>query len=120
MWDGEVCVKFLYEFLSVCFAAKRRELGLNREEHRGMTICDRASCHLHRTFLALRKVWGEKENVLMYGSDPDSEVQVPAKIGAVGSPNDAYHQFIHMVRRFRERTCWVADCSFSEDFCWLL
>ena len=103
MWDGETTVKFLDKFLSNCFKVKRKSLGL-RWKHKGMAVCDRAGVHLHRGFLEVRKLWAESQNVVLFGCDPDADHQVPARIGEAGSPNDAYHQFIHMIRRFRERT----------------
>ena len=68
-----------------------------------MIICDRAHQHTHRAFLALRNLWAEANNCIIFGSDPTASVQVPSKIGACGAPNDAYHQWLHMLRKYKER-----------------
>ena len=104
MWDGDMCMTFLNEFMSPCLKAKRHRLKLTSKD-RAMGICDKAGVHLHRSFQVMRQIWGDKENCDLFGADPDATPaeSVPAKIGAVGSPNDGWHQFQHMIRRMRER-----------------
>ena len=101
MWDAEMCVKFLYKFLGVCLSLRRQALGLTLSD-KAMFICDRAPVHLQQAYFTLRMNFAHEYNCVMFGSDPHADIQVPAKIGAVGSPNDAYHQFIHYLRRYRE------------------
>jgi len=117
MWDGEMCIKFLYEFMTPCLKAKRKRLKLTHKD-RAMGICDRAGVHLHRQFLVMRQIWGEKENCDLFGADPDAipSESVPAKIGATGSPNDGWHQYMHMIRRMRERICFSFS-RLSQRFC---
>ena len=108
MWDAEMCVKFLYKFLGVCLSLRRQALGLTLSD-KAMFICDRAPVHLQQAYFTLRRNFAREYNCVMFGSDPHADIQVPGKIGAVGSPNDAYHQFIHYLRRYRER-CLTFQC----------
>ena len=108
MWDGEMCVKFLYKFLGTCLTMRRKALGLTLSD-KAMFICDRSPVHLQKAYFMLRQNFAHEYNCAIFGSDPHAEIQVPAKIGAVGSPNDAYHQFIHYLRRYRER-CLTFQC----------
>ena len=101
MWDAEMCIKFLYKFLGVCLTVRRKALGLTSSD-KAMFICDRAPSHLQQGYFALRQNFADEYNCVIFGSDPHAQIQVPAKIGAVGSPNDAYHQFIHYLRKYRE------------------
>ena len=93
MWDGQTCIYFLNNFLSKCLALKRAKHGLTKED-RAMFVCDKAPCHLHKAFLVLRQNWGFLENAEIFGDDAEAEVEVPAGIGGVGAPNDAFHQFV--------------------------
>ena len=102
MWDAEMCVKFLYKFVGRCLIVRRKTLGLTQSD-KAMFICDRAPVHLQQAYFTLRQNFAHEYNCVIFGSDPYAEIQVPGKIGAVGSPNDAYHQFIHYIRRYRER-----------------
>ena len=68
-----------------------------------MIVCDKAPCHLHKAFLILRQNWALLNNCEIFGDDANAEVEVPAGIGGCGAPNDAFHQFVHMARRFLER-----------------
>ena len=90
MWDAEMCVKF-------CLTVRQKELGLT-PSHKAMFICDSAPAHLQQGYFTLRQNFADKYNCVIFGSDPHAQIQVPGKIGAVGSPNDAYHQFIHYLR----------------------
>ena len=101
MWDAEICVKSLYKFLGKCLTVRRKELGLTSSD-KAMFICDRAPSHLQQGYFILRQNFADEYNCVIFGSDPHAQIQVPAKIGAVGSPNDAYHQFIHYLRKYRE------------------
>ena len=102
MWDAEMCVKFLYKFVGRCLTVRRKALGLTQSD-KAMFICDRAPVHLQQAYFTLRQNFAHEYNCVIFGSDRHAEIQVPGKIGAVGSPNDAYHQFIHYIRRYRER-----------------
>ena len=97
MWDAEMCVKFLYKFLGVCLSLRRQALGLTLSD-KAMFICDRAPSHLQQGYFILRQNFADEYNCVIFGSDPHAQIQVPGKIGAVGSPNDAYHQFLHYLR----------------------
>ena len=108
MWDAEMCVKFLYKFLGMCLIMRRKALGLTLSD-KAMFICDRAPVHLQQAYFTLRQNFAHEHNCVIFGSDPHAEIQVPAKIGAVGSPNDAYHQFIHYLRKYRE-CCLTFQC----------
>ena len=108
MWDAEMCVKFLYKFLGMCLIMRRKALGLTLSD-KAMFICDRAPVHLQKAYFMLRQNFAHEYNCAIFGSDPHAEIQVPAKIGAVGSPNDAYHQFIHYLRKYRE-CCLTFQC----------
>ena len=77
MWDAEMCVHFLEDFVGKCLAIKRKKLGLDRDA-KAMLICDRAPCHLHAAYLALRKNWCTRENVIIFGDDKHADVTVPA------------------------------------------
>lgn len=100
MYPAEV--EFLDKWVAGCLQMKRRSLGLTQKD-RAMLICDRAPSHLHRGFLQLRKNFCIQHNVVIFGSDPDADIQVPRHIGMWGSMNDGYHQFIHALRQVIER-----------------
>ena len=97
MWDAEMCVKFLYKFLGMCLIMRRKALGLTLSD-KAMFICDRAPSHLQQGYFILRQNFADEYNCVIFGSDPHAQIQVPGKIGPVGSPNDAYHQFLHYLR----------------------
>lgn len=88
--------------MSKCLALKRRKHGLTKN-HRAMIVCDKAPCHVHKSFYILRQNWALFENCEIFGDDANAEVEVPAGIGGCGAPNDAFHQFVHMARRYLER-----------------
>ena len=48
--------------------------------------------------------------VVVVGSDVDADVTIPGGWGAAGAPNDGWHQFLHVVRRARERLCVGRRC----------
>ena len=97
MWDAEMCVKFLYKFVGRCLTVRRKTLGLTQSD-KAMFICDRAPVHLQQAYFTLRQNFAHEYNCVIFGSDRYAAIQVPGKIGAVGSPNDAYHQFLHYLR----------------------
>ena len=53
MWDGKTCVHFLNDFLALCLHMQRETLGLDGNS-KALLICDRAGCHLSRSFLQMR------------------------------------------------------------------
>ena len=58
---------------------------------------------MHKSFHVLRQNWALLENCEFFGDDFNAEVEVPVGIGGCGAPNNAFHQFVHMPRRFSER-----------------
>ena len=88
--------------MSKCLALKRRKHGLTKN-NRAMIVCDRAPCHMHKSYHVLRQNWALLENCEFFGDDFNAEVEVPVGIGGCGAPNNAFHQFVHMPRRFSER-----------------
>ena len=96
-----MCLFYFDTVLAQAFRQKRADLGL--EGHRGAVVFDKAPQHTSSTFLNLRRNWSRRSNVLIVGADPECEVQFPAGFGAAGQPNDAWHMFLHTVRRARER-----------------
>ena len=116
MWDSETCVAFLYEFVTTILAQQRKKLGVGREA-KALFICDSAPVHLNRAFLQLRQNWCLENNAEIFGSDPEAHVTVPGGIGAVGAPNDAYHQFGHAARRYIERARMGYASNLADRHC---
>ena len=68
-----------------------------------MIVCDKAPCHVHKSFHVQRQNWALLENCKIVGDDVNADSEVPASICGCGAPNDAFHQFVHYARRFLER-----------------
>ena len=88
--------------MSKCLAFTRRKHGLTKN-HRAMIVCDKAPCHVHKSFHVQRQNWALLENCEIVGDDANADIEVPAGICGCEAPNDAFHQFVHYARRFLER-----------------
>lgn len=97
MWSGQTTVRFL-EQMTRELRRQRRKIGCNDTSAKAMLICDRCTSHLSRTYVDLRRQWAREQNVLLVGSEPDAEVQIPGGWGLSSSPNDAWHGHWHMLR----------------------
>ena len=84
MWNGQTTVKF-FEALTIELRKRRTAIGCQDQSARAMLICDRCPSHLSRTYLDLRRNWAKEQNVLLVGSDPDADVQVPGGWGLSSS-----------------------------------
>ena len=97
MWSSSTMLHYL-EFLSVQLRMKRLKHGLSTQD-KALIFCDKASVHSCTAFQQLRERW-EKENgaIICHGSS-SCTVKVPPGWGAVGAPNDGWHQFYHLIRQ---------------------
>ena len=112
MWTGETCLRF-FAFLTQELRRKRISLDLDASA-RALVICDRCGSHQSHTFRTLRKQWAMENNVEVLSGDVDSRLQVPGGFGACSAPNDAWHQFFHMLRR---KYPWCQNSHFGKYLC---
>lgn len=96
MWNGQTCIRF-FDTMTVELRKRRAAIGCDVSA-RAMLFCDRCTSHLSKTYLDLRKQWAVHNNVLLVGTDPTADVQVPGGWGLSSSPNDAWHGHFHQLR----------------------
>lgn len=98
MWSSSTMLHFL-GFLSTQLRLKRMKLNLTPQHGRALILCDKASQHACQAFEQLRRRW-EIENcaVIVHGHSSDT-VKIPPGWGAVGAPNDGFHQWFHLLRQ---------------------
>ena len=97
MWSGPTCIRF-FENLTIELRKRRAAIGCQDVSERALLFCDRCTSHLSKTYLDLRRQWASQQNVLLAGTDPTADVQVPGGWGLTSSPNDAWHGHFHQLR----------------------
>ena len=104
-WSSSTMLSYL-AFLGVQLRMKRLKHNLTLKDGKALIICDKAAVHGCKTFESLRRRW-ETDNhaIILHGGTSDT-VRVPAGWGAVGAPNDGFHQFYHLLRQaFQKVVC---------------
>lgn len=98
MWNSGTMLDYL-SFLSTQIKKKRIQLGLTPADGKALIICDKAAVHGCQAFERARCMWEhENDALLIHGSTAD-RIAVPGGFGALGAPNDGWHQFFHGLRR---------------------
>lgn len=98
MWSSSTMLAYL-EYLSVQLRMKRLKHNLSLKDGRALIICDKAAVHGCKTFESLRRRWEiDNHAIIVHGGTSDT-VRVPPGFGAVGAPNDGWHQFFHLLRQ---------------------
>ena len=97
MWNSSTMLHYL-QCLTIQLRIKRLKHGLTTSS-KALVFCDKAAVHATTAFASLRAQW-ERENaaILCNGSSADY-IKVPPGWGAVGAPNDGFHQFYHLLRQ---------------------
>ena len=97
MWNGQTCIRF-FDAMTIELRKRRAAVGCNDVSARALLFCDRCTSHLSKTYLDLRRQWAKQQNVLLVGTDPEADIQVPGGWGLTSSPNDAWHSHFHQLR----------------------
>ena len=100
MWTSRTLPEYL-QFLAGEIRAKRQQLGLDAT-HKCLVLCDAAGVHGAGALASIRECFEKEANaILLHGGYAcnDSRVVIPGGWGACGAPNDAWHQFFHLLRR---------------------
>ena len=99
MWDAQMFIRWLWEIAGPTYRSLRKKYGL--EGVWGMLLADAFGGYTSKSIRSELLKWSEAFLVHILGVTWGPEV--PGGWSAPGQPNDAFHQFLHLIRKAYER-----------------